>query len=141
MRLATLNRNTKDTETMGPFTLAWLVGEGIMVYRTYKKYHAPPGPGQLIWSSGLFVLLAFVATSEKARPVATIAAWGFDIAAFMNLYPPLTGPRAGPSAQPRKSETPGSTPPPGSTPGPWPPTAMIPDNVLLPGDTTTGAVT
>jgi hypothetical protein len=32
------------------------------------------------------VLLALVAQSEKARPIAVTAAWGFDIAAFLNLY-------------------------------------------------------
>jgi hypothetical protein len=128
---------------VGGFILAWLVGEGIMVYRTYKKYHAPPGPGQLIWSSGLFVLLALVAESEKARPVATAAAWGFDIAAFLNLYPPVTGPvgsaqgaaqggLAGPTNTGEKHATEKTV-----VPGPWPPAGKLPDNILLPGDTAT----
>jgi len=46
---------------MGPFILAWLVGEGIIVFRTMRDgkkatgHYVPPGPGQLVWSSGLFV--------------------------------------------------------------------------------------
>ena len=65
--------------------MAWLVGEGIIAYRTVKKTGAPPGPGQLLWSSGVFVLLALLAESENARPLAITLAWGFDIAAFLNL--------------------------------------------------------
>ena len=76
---------------MGPFILAWLVGEGIIVYRSVARTHAPPIPGALLASSGLFALLALLAEAESARPVATALAYGFDIAAFMNLYPPVTG--------------------------------------------------
>jgi hypothetical protein len=101
---------------MGPFVMAWLVGEGIIIYRTAKKYHVPPSPGQLIWTSGIFVLLALVAESERARGIATLAAWGFDIAAFLNLYEPITNP-APPQAD-------------------WPPTAL-PPNVIFPGEVST----
>lgn len=66
--------------------MAWLVGEGIIIYRAVKTQKAPPGPGQLIWSSGLFVMLGLLAEAEKARTLATTLAWGFDIAAFMNLW-------------------------------------------------------
>lgn len=74
---------------------AWLVGEGIIIYRAVRLTHAPPMPGALLASSGLFVLLALLATAERARFLATALAWGFDIAAFMNLYPPVTSPGAG----------------------------------------------
>jgi hypothetical protein len=76
---------------MGLFTMAWLIGEGIIVYRSVTKNHAPPMPGALIASSGIFALLALLAESDTARPVAVALAFGFDIAAFMNLYPPVTG--------------------------------------------------
>lgn len=76
---------------MGPFVLAWLVGEGIIIYRSVKVQKAPPGPGQLLFTSGLFVLLGLLAESEKARPLATTLAWGYDIAAYMNLFPKVTG--------------------------------------------------
>lgn len=87
---------------MGLFTLAWLIGEGIIVVRSVRREHAPPMPGALIASSGIFALLALLAESDSARPLAIALAYGFDIAAFMNLVPPVTGPapvaprRAGP---------------------------------------------
>lgn len=83
---------------MGPFILAWMIGEGIIVYRAVTKTHAPPVPGALLASSGLFALLAVVAESDRARPLAVALAYGFDIAAFMNLYPPVTGGGASTSA-------------------------------------------
>lgn len=99
---------------MGPFVFAWLIGEGIIIYRSVKKRHIPPGPGELLYSSGLFVLLALLAESEKARFLATALAYGFDIAAFMNLFPPVTG---------AKDTTPVKG---------WPP-AQIPPTQILPG--------
>jgi hypothetical protein len=76
---------------VGPFIMAWLIGEGIISYRAIKKTKAPPVPGALLASSGLFALLALLAESDAARPLATVLAYGFDVAAFMNLYPPVTG--------------------------------------------------
>src|SRR5258708_30313929 len=76
---------------MGPFVMAWLVGEGIIIYRSVKEQKAPPGPGQLLLSSGVFVLLALLAESKAARPLAITLAWGFDIAAFMNIGNIATG--------------------------------------------------
>lgn len=72
---------------MGPFVMAWLVGEGIIIYRTVKTYKAPPGPGQLMWSSGLFLLLSLIAETDSGRRPATLMAWGVNLAAFMNLFP------------------------------------------------------
>lgn len=71
---------------MGPFIAAWLVGEGIIVYRSVKAYKAPPGPGQLLLSSGVFVMLGLLSEAQQARFLATALAWGFDAAAFMNLF-------------------------------------------------------
>jgi hypothetical protein len=76
---------------VGLFTLAWLIGEGIIVTRSVRVTHAPPMPGALLASSGLFALLALVAESDTLRPVAVALAFGFDLAAFMNLFPPVTG--------------------------------------------------
>jgi hypothetical protein len=39
---------------------AWLVGEGIIIYRTVTKQKRPPMPGELLASSGLFLLLALL---------------------------------------------------------------------------------
>lgn len=114
---------------MGPLIAAWLVGEGIIIYRSVKgQAHLgpggriinnpyPPGPGQLLLSSGLFVMLALLAESSKARPLAITLAWGFDIAALMNLWG--TG---GPKPQ-QTAQTTG-----------WPP-AQIPPNAILPTST------
>lgn len=101
---------------MGPFVFAWLIGEGIIVYRSVKQRHIPPGPGELLYSSGLFVLLALLAEARQARFLATALAYGFDIAAFMNLFPPVTGP------SPEK----GATAP---TKG-WPPSELPPTQIL-----------
>jgi|SRR5882672_1937181 len=107
---------------MGPFILAWLVGEGIIVFRTMRDgkkatgHYVPPGPGQLVWSSGLFVMLAVLAQSQNARPLATTLAVGFDIAAFLNLY--------NVGAAPLKVK--------------WPP-SLLPDTVIYPGTTAPGS--
>lgn len=95
---------------MGPFVMAWLVGEGIIIYRSVKTQKAPPGPGQLLLSSGVFVILGLLAESQSARSLAVTLAWGFDIAAFMNLWG---------TGKPKAS---------GST---WPP-LKLPDTVILP---------
>jgi hypothetical protein len=92
---------------MGPFVTAWLIGEGIMVYRSVKRDKAPPGPGQLLIASGIFILLAIAAQNEKARPIATTIAYGFDIAAFLGLYEKVV---------------------PTGNGGLWPP-ATLPDNI------------
>jgi len=97
---------------MGPFMLAWLVGEGIIIYRSVKAQKAPPGPGQLLLSSGVFVMLGLLAESSKARPLAIAMAWGFDAAAFLNLFG---------IGAPHKAATAGS----------WPPDAA-PDTVIFP---------
>ena len=83
---------------MGGIALAWAVGEGILVFRSVKYNHAPPVPGALLATSGLFILLALLAQADRARFLATALAWGFDAAAFMNLFPAVTtGGTAAPS--------------------------------------------
>jgi hypothetical protein len=64
---------------------------GILAYRSVKVNHGPPVPGAMLAASGLFVLLALLAQAQPARFAATALAWGVDVAAFMNLYPPVTG--------------------------------------------------
>ncbi len=94
--------------------MAWLVGEGIIIYRSVKQQKAPPGPGQLLISSGVFVLLGLLAEAEKARFLATSLAWGFDAAAFMNLF---------------------GTGAPKASNGTWPP-AVAPNTVIIPSGQT-----
>ncbi len=94
---------------MGPFILAWMVGEGIIIYRSVKTNKCPPGPGQLLVTSGMYVMLAMLAEVNSARYLATALAWGFNAAAFMRLYDPVGG----------------------KTSGQWPPDKM-PDNMVFP---------
>jgi hypothetical protein len=76
---------------MGGLVAAWAVGEAIIVYRAFKRTHAPPMPGALLASSALFVMLALLAESGTARPLAVSLAWGFDLAAWLDLAPQITG--------------------------------------------------
>jgi hypothetical protein len=75
------------------FVVAWLVGEGIVSYRYVKQVGSPPVPGALLATSGLFIMLALLAEAPKARFLASALAWGFDSAAFLNLFvnPPKAG--------------------------------------------------
>ena len=69
---------------MGGFVLAWLVGESIVVYR-WVKLKAPPPPGALALSSGLFVGLAIIGQYEPARTTATVTAWALDLAILLQV--------------------------------------------------------
>jgi hypothetical protein len=71
---------------MGGIILAWLAGEGIIVYRAAKN-KTPPVPGQMLAATGLFAAMAVLAEYEPARPVATLFAFGIDIAVLMKVLP------------------------------------------------------
>lgn len=70
---------------MGGITLAWLIGEGIIVYRHVSREHRPPVPGTLLASSGFFALCAVLAEYPPARAAATLLAFGIDIAAYLEV--------------------------------------------------------
>jgi len=53
---------------------AWAVGEGIIIYRAVKQRKAPPMPGQLVATSALFIMLALLAESDRARGLAVTLA-------------------------------------------------------------------
>lgn len=74
---------------MRALILAWLVGEGIVVYRAVNKQHRPPLPAEILGTSGLFVLLGLLAEAQPT--LAATLGWGLDAAAFLNLAPKLTG--------------------------------------------------
>lgn len=74
---------------MNGLIIAWMVGEGIIVYRAVARQKRPPLPAELLGSSGAFVLLALL--HEFQPQLATTLAVGLDVAAFMGLFDPKTG--------------------------------------------------
>lgn len=64
--------------------MAWLVGEGIIVYRSVARRHRPPLPAELLASSGLFVLLGLLAEAQPR--LAGLLAWGVDLAAYLDMW-------------------------------------------------------
>jgi hypothetical protein len=78
-------------------TLAWLIGESIIIWRSVNRDHRPPAPGALLGSSALFALLALLAEYQPARTTATLIAFGVDLAAW------LEAPIVTPASQPAKT--------------------------------------
>jgi len=64
--------------------VAWGVAETIVIYRSAKQ-HVPPRPGQLLATSGAFILLAVL--SEFAPELALMVGVGIDIAACFQVWP------------------------------------------------------
>jgi hypothetical protein len=72
---------------VGGLILAWMLGEGIIVWRSAYKEHKPPIPGQMLAATGLFALCALLAEYEPARGAATAFAFGIDIAVLLKVLP------------------------------------------------------
>jgi hypothetical protein len=66
------------------FFLAWMAGEAIIFYR-WGKLGAPPTPGVLALSSGLFLGLAVIGEYKPARPAVTAFAFAVDLAILMQV--------------------------------------------------------
>lgn len=94
---------------MGGIALAWLFGESLVVWR-WVKAGAPPTPGALLLSSGVFAGLALLAQAQQARTLAATLAWGFDLAILLQLV----------SKTPAKPQT------------GWPPPVITDSSVILP---------
>jgi hypothetical protein len=71
----------------GAIATAWLFAMGLVSYRFIVKRHQPPIPGSLLAASGTFALLGLVSEYGPAAPAAALAAWGFDLAALLGLFP------------------------------------------------------
>lgn len=84
------------------FTAAWLFGMGLITWRYVARQHQPPIPGSMLAASGLFALLALVAEYQPAAGAAAAAAWGFDLAALLGLFPESV---AGPTGKTQASKT------------------------------------
>ena len=88
---------------MAGITLAWLIGEGIIIWRSVNRDHRPPMPGALLGSSALFALLALLAEYQPARTTATLIAFGVDLAAYLQAPIITPGPQARPAAAPARA--------------------------------------
>ena len=67
---------------------AWLVGEGIVIWRRVHQDHKPPNPGALLAVTGLFALAGAAAgIFPRARTPITLVMWGLDVAGVLNLWP------------------------------------------------------
>ena len=95
------------------FVMAWIVGIGIVGYRSLVKQKTPIWPGQVLAASGLYVGLAILAQYPPARATAAAFAWAVDAAVLLQILP-------GDTKQP-------------SPAGWWPPTSMIPATQIFPG--------
>ena len=113
----TLNNSQSDQIKGG-----WTVGDSLA---PNLHSYAPPQPKRLFQISGLFILLALLADIPDAKRVATLIAWGVDIAYFTKIA--------------QSSSTSGS---PNTyisyVAGPWPP-AIAPNNVIIPNGSQTAA--
>lgn len=98
---------------MAGITLAWLIGETIIVWRSVTRNHRPPMPGELLGSAGLFALLALLAEYPPARTTATLMAFGLDLAAW--LQAPIVTPASQVTATAKQTPAPAAG---GPTPHP-----------------------
>lgn len=96
---------------MGGFAAAWIVGEGIVIWRNVHQYHKLPVPGQLLGVTLLFGALAIVAdTVPAAAGVTTLLGWGLNVAGILNAWPKgLGGQAAQVISEQEKAETGGAT--------------------------------
>ena len=83
---------------MSGIVLAWLAGESLIIWRSVVKNHHMPVPGTLLGSAGFFALLAILGQYEPARMAATATAWGFNLAAVLNLLPEQIAPSSSKAA-------------------------------------------
>lgn len=64
--------------------VAWGVAEAIVIYRRAKEQR-PPMPGELLATSGAFIVLGILA--EGAPALAATIAVGIDVAALFEVWP------------------------------------------------------
>lgn len=69
---------------MGLFLLAWMGGQGIIIWR-WVKNGAPPTPGALAAPSAVYLALAVMAEYQPARATAIALAWGLDLAILLQV--------------------------------------------------------
>src|SRR5437016_879685 len=114
----TLNNSQTDQIKGG-----WTVGDSLPAN---LHSYAPPQPKRLILISGLFAMLALLAEIPDAKRLATLIAWGVDIAYFTKIA------QAGSTSGSPNTYI-------AYVSGPWPPT-VAPNNVIIPNGSQTAAV-
>jgi hypothetical protein len=73
---------------VGGLAGAWLAGVSIVAWREVHQSGHMPVPAALLGVTGLFAALSLIAeVAPGSRRVVTLAAWGLDIAGFMNVLP------------------------------------------------------
>jgi hypothetical protein len=95
--------------------LAWLAGLGIIGYRQVARQHHAPFAGKILGASMLFALLGLLAEVPAATGFANALAWGFDLAALLDVLPQGLG--GSPKTAP-KSPAGGIVPTPSGKPAP-----------------------
>jgi len=88
----------------GGLIAAWLTGLGVLTWREVAAFRRPVPPGRYAAASGLFALLALVAVSDTAAPVAAAMGWAFDLAII--LAPGVIPGTAAPVAPPGDAKNP-----------------------------------
>jgi hypothetical protein len=89
---------------VGALALAWITGQGIIVWQSVAREHHPPIPGRLLGSSAVFGVLAVIAEfGPQSARAAALAAWAFDLAALLQVLPEGIGVA---KAAPKKSAGP-----------------------------------
>jgi hypothetical protein len=68
---------------MGAVMLAWLVGMGLVSWRSVKVDDSPPAPGDLLVASGAFAIAGVVGMADET--VGNLLAWGLDAAALLRI--------------------------------------------------------
>lgn len=96
---------------MTPLFFAWALGEGIIFWR-WGKAGAPPTPGVLAMSTGLFLGLAVLAEYRPARPAVTAFAFAVDLAILLQVVG--KGPQQVTGWPPAYIDNPGVILPPGA---------------------------
>ena len=71
----------------GSLFAAFLVGEGVVIWRIVQRWHKVPVPAQLLGVTGLFIGLALIADAvPNARRTVTVLAWGLDVAGLLSVW-------------------------------------------------------
>ena len=84
---------------MRGLTAAWLLGEGLVIWRQRHAAGGLPVPGKLLAVTGLFAGLALVAeVVPRSAGLVTAVAWGLDVAGVLNLWPQGLGGQVGTAA-------------------------------------------